>query len=106
MFNERGIVIGVVVSKARLENTGFAVPIGEVLKFLGASPDKPEALTQSLRTWTDVTGQFRIKATLVQKVGNIVRLKKESGEVIAIPLNKLSEQDRRLIETNQTTEKK
>ena len=35
MFDSRGRVIGVVVWKADLEATAFAVPVATVLRFLG-----------------------------------------------------------------------
>ena len=46
-----------------------------------------------LRTWTDQSGEFRVKARLVSITEGIVVLKKNDGKKLRIPLNKLSESD-------------
>ena len=46
------------------------------------------------RTWTDVTGTYRIDAEFVDVVEGKVQLKRADGAVIAVPLEKLSDQDR------------
>lgn len=50
------------------------------------------------RMWTDVTGKFKIEAELVEVAGGAARLKKAGGDVISVPLARLSEEDRRLAE--------
>ena len=60
------------------------------------------------RTWTDATGKFKIDADFVELTeGKLVQLKLSSGEIRAIPLSKLSEDDRKhvatLIETEMET---
>jgi hypothetical protein len=92
-------VIGVVVAKATIENTGFAVPMPDVLKFLGADKAAISKFSPAgLRTWTDTTGKFRIEAELVGVGAGVVELKKKSGETVRVPLAKLSTEDRRLVE--------
>ncbi|NUQ64533.1 MAG: hypothetical protein HUU20_18870 [Pirellulales bacterium] len=57
----------------------------------------PEAVASSsagLRTWTDSTGRFQIEAQLVSDDGSTVTLKKQSGQLVTIPLEKLSSADR------------
>jgi S1-C subfamily serine protease len=39
MFNSRGNVVGLAVLKARIENTGFAVPAGDLVAFLKSCAD-------------------------------------------------------------------
>lgn len=60
----------------------------------------PEASSESLsefRTWTDQTGKFSVEATLVQvKEGN-VELRLRDGKSIHVPMNKLSDDDQRLL---------
>ena len=46
-----------------------------------------------LRTWTDQSGEFRVKARLVSVTEGIVVLKKNDGKKLRVPLNKLSESD-------------
>ena len=47
-----------------------------------------------LRTWTDSSGRHTVKAAFLELRDDNVRLKKENGDVIQVPLNKLSEADR------------
>jgi len=50
------------------------------------------------RTWTDSTGTYRIDATYVRVQGEAVQLKRAAdGQVISVPLNRLSEADRRYV---------
>jgi len=44
--------------------------------------------------WTDVTGQHRVDAELIEFTDGVVRLRKEDGQVIAVPLEELSLADR------------
>ncbi len=46
------------------------------------------------RLWKDSSGSFEIKATLVAKNANSVSLKKSDGELITVPIEKLSSRDR------------
>jgi hypothetical protein len=46
------------------------------------------------RTWTDSTGKFKIEAELVDVEDGKVRLKKDDGSIVTVPLIKLSAGDR------------
>ena len=50
------------------------------------------------RTWTDRTGKFRIEAEFVGEADGVVTLRKEDGEEIEVPLDKLSAADKRAVE--------
>lgn len=50
------------------------------------------------RTWTDASGKYRIRATLVEVVDETVKLKKSDGKTVTVPLEKLSEADRNWLE--------
>ena len=52
-----------------------------------------------MRTWKDVSGKFSIKATCVKFDGDKAVLKKKDGKKISIPLEKLSDRDRELLES-------
>jgi len=54
------------------------------------------------REWKDITGKFSIEAEFVELSGDNVRLRRSDGNVIAVPLNKLSERDRRYIASLQS----
>lgn len=49
------------------------------------------------RTWTDASGQFKIKADFVSYGAGLVKLKKADGSVVEIPMERLSEEDQRWI---------
>jgi len=53
------------------------------------------------REWTDATGQFRVEAELISAADGIVRLKKASGAIISVPVNKLSDTDREFVKQSQ-----
>ena len=49
------------------------------------------------REWSDATGKYRVDATFVGfKEGN-VRLKKQSGELVSVPLAKLRQDDQKFV---------
>jgi len=49
------------------------------------------------REWTDTTGKYRVEADFVEATDDGVQIKKTNGEVVNIPLEKLSEADRRYV---------
>lgn len=56
-----------------------------------------ETITTEPRTWTDSTGQFKIEAAFIDVLSGEARLKREDGEITAIPLSRLSLADQKLI---------
>lgn len=46
--------------------------------------------SQEVRTWTDSSGLYKVKASLVRQEGDSVRLKGTDGKVIDVPLDRLS----------------
>lgn len=58
---------------------------------------KPAAIARP-RTWSDASGSFRVVATLVERTGTDVRLKKSDGTEITVPLAKLSEADQKWLD--------
>ena len=44
---------------------------------------------EKVRTWSNSTGEFSIEATLVEVTDEFVRLKKETGKLVKVPLSKL-----------------
>ena len=49
------------------------------------------------RTWSDSTGKYRVEAELLSYGAGKARLKKRTGELIELPIEKLSEDDRKYI---------
>jgi len=93
MFNDRGLVIGLVVLKANIEATGFAVPVDQIVAFLLAGAKATGADMTIERVWTDSTGKHQIEALYGGLVGGKVRLKKADGRIVQLPLERLSSAD-------------
>ena len=49
------------------------------------------------RTWTDSSGKFSIKAKLVENKNGTVVLENESGKQVKVPLNRMSDADRKFL---------
>ena len=54
-----------------------------------------------LRRWTDMSGNFSTYARLVQQIEDSIWLRKESGELVKLPLSSLSDADQAFV--NQST---
>lgn len=61
-----------------------------VLPLATAVGDKP-------RTWTDTTGQFSVEAELVDVDGDSVKLRRNDGSIISVPLTKFSAEDKQYL---------
>ena len=57
----------------------------------------PSVHAGETRTWTDKTGKFRIEAEFVGEEDGVVTLRKEDGDEIEVPLDKLSSADKRAV---------
>jgi hypothetical protein len=57
------------------------------------------ALPAAARRWTSADGRFTTDAELVEFADGKVTLKKRSGETIVVPLEQLSEMDRRWVQS-------
>lgn len=70
----------------------------------GSRPSTPVtnsggSATNEFRFWTDQTGKFKVKAKFVEQVADSVRLEKEDGRLITVPVAKLSDFDQKYLET-------
>ena len=63
------------------------------------NPFEPE---KGFRKWKDDTGQFEIEAELVKIEGDAVRLKRRDGRTVTVPIDRLCEADRKIIERLQS----
>ena len=59
---------------------------------------------QEIRTWTDSTGKFQIKAKFVEMTDGKATLEREDGTRITIALDKLSEADKKVVAEIQANE--
>ena len=97
MFDSNGLVIGLVVLKAEIENAGFAVPAGDLGAFLATAVKAtgPEAAIQ--RQWFDSSGEHLTDAQYLGVRDGAVQLRRTDGKEVAIPLTKLSPQDQAFV---------
>ncbi len=61
------------------------------------APALSGAAGQELRTWSDATGRFKVTAKFVEVSGGNVRLEREDGTALSVPLARLSEADRKVV---------
>jgi hypothetical protein len=59
----------------------------------GASPSMPEAVASRLRTWTDSTGKFNVEAEFLGLADGQVKLRRQDGREVTLPLARLSPAD-------------
>ncbi len=61
---------------------------------LGVAAPKRPSRPPTTRTWSDTSGQHKIKATFVELADDQVRLRKSDGSEILVPVDKLCKADR------------
>jgi hypothetical protein len=67
---------------------------------------KPKAKDRAvMRTWTDTTGSFHVEAKLIGVKDGKAQLQRSSGQVINVPLAKLSDDDKKFIGDAKAPEK-
>lgn len=57
-----------------------------------------DSVQADLRTWTDSTGSFSVKAEFSGMSGSNVQLRREDGKIIKVPLARLSEADQAYVQ--------
>ena len=67
-------------------------PPSKVTKIQDAS-GSVDAIEYEFRTWKDATGNFSVKAKLIEFDDKNVKIEKEDGRVVSIPIEKISEDD-------------
>ena len=55
------------------------------------------AAADTVRTWTDASGKFKIEAEFIEVSDGRARLKTADGKIVGLPLAKLSKQDRQYL---------
>ena len=72
-----------------LENLSARKPSAETSAMASETDGDPSGY----RTWTDISGRFRVVARAIQLDGNTLRLRKENGRFAMISLDRLSKED-------------
>ena len=65
MFNEKGLVIGMVVLKGKIENTGFAIPANKIAQFLLKNIQRTQGTMGIQRSWLNATETQQLKGVYV-----------------------------------------
>jgi sporulation protein YlmC with PRC-barrel domain len=91
------------ISGFRIVPTGTAASTEDA-----ADPTETDsaAASDGYRTWTDKSGEFKVKAKYVRTIGDIVLIRNEEGKGVRVPIKQLSEEDQRVIEKLTAAEKK
>ena len=79
--------------------------LGLKVRFVTDSPEKPVGFQANAstapparpRNWKDASGKYSIKAALVEVKDGVAHLKKEDGQVVKVPVAKLSQIDQRYL---------
>jgi hypothetical protein len=87
--SDREIGIGPAAAEPRTSDSGAELPANTARR-------QPAAV---VRIWTDATGQHTVTAKLVDCKGGVVRLKRGNGEIISLPLEKLSAADQEFLKS-------
>ncbi|RLS82218.1 MAG: hypothetical protein DWI05_03840, partial [Planctomycetota bacterium] len=66
-----------------------------VLAAPGVADDTPD---HELRLWKDASGSFQVRAKLIERTDEAVRLRKTDGKEISVPLAKLSQADQEYVD--------
>lgn len=61
-------------------------------------PEPPVVQNEKLRTWTDKSGEYSVEAEFISMAFGKVKLKKADGTIITMPLDRLSDDDRKWIQ--------
>ena len=65
-----------------------------------AAAPAPAGTGDKFRTWTDVTGTYKIEAELIEATAENVTLKrKEDGRIVKVPIDKLSPEDQEFLKS-------
>ncbi len=97
MFNDHGLVVGLVVLKAQIEGAGFAVPAADLIGFLVDTASREGDAGKIERYWTDSTGKSQVKAQYLGFADGKVGLKTGEGKTFALPLSRLSKGDQEFV---------
>jgi hypothetical protein len=62
-----------------------------------ADREKDEEITPRIRTWTDATGTYHTEAEFLSLRGGQVHLKKRNGNVVTVPIERLSVPDQEYV---------
>lgn len=85
---------GTEADKLAREELAELNPDSEVLSSAGGEmPEPPPAGGGGYRVWADSTGEHKIEAILVEMKKGWVQLRKRDGQLIALPVANLSEED-------------
>ncbi len=99
MFNDFGQVIGIVVLKARIEGTGFAIPGKTIASFLLDNIKTDPSSLQLVRHWYESSGKDAIVAKYISYKDQKVTVERVSdGKRLELNAANLSRQDRKFVE--------
>ena len=93
IFNRDGVLEYLAVKERTLYRVKYSCPP------VASDETAPAPQLASARTWTDSTGNHTVEAEFVDLKDGKVRLKKEDGKTITIPIERLSEADQEFVKS-------
>lgn len=82
----------------------FIVGTGFGVEPPGDEPQKgPDAQEPEFRTWTDITNKYKVEGQFTDFKAGKVHLKRTDGNVITVPIGKLSKQDQEWVKSHGRT---
>ena len=85
----------------RIPRSNLIIQKKTIRKLQRENGAKSADLRKTLRTWTDATGQHKVEARFVRVDGEKVTLKTGAGREISLKIDRLSDEDRKLLENVQ-----
>jgi tetratricopeptide (TPR) repeat protein len=82
-----------------LDGRRGSIEMADVMKTDASPPISPAPAKSAMRRWTDATGRYLTQAEFVDIKNGMVALRRTDGSVIQVELEKLSDHDRRHIES-------
>src|SRR5262245_53616241 len=98
--NQRGLTQPRLVV-ATVFSSLIAIGAVGVLRFVQSGRgEEPAGAVESFRVWTDSTGKFRTTAKLIEAADEKVKLQREDGSVVDVPVSRLSDGDRAYLKSH------
>jgi uncharacterized cupin superfamily protein len=91
------------VEKVAVEEVPSETSVDETPSFDSSAASEASDQADEMRTWTDNTGKYTVRARLVQVLDGKVRLQKESGRFTTVSFERLSKADLALVQNRVPT---
>ena len=88
---------GTLDSSAQPGLSSFPMGNGKESGKAKASTLTSKATSETIRTWSDASGKYRVEAKLIKETDDLVYLERKDGKSLKIPISKLSDADQNFL---------